>query len=99
MLRRTITPVVRVLDERQGIVEYNASDPSVDTYREVISPDGWRFDRFTKNAPFVDSHCYDSIDKLLGKVVDFRVRTASWLKRSNGPSMSRKISLPKRGLP
>ncbi|HEY3853504.1 MAG TPA: hypothetical protein VGO67_03820 [Verrucomicrobiae bacterium] len=29
---------------------------------------------FQKNAPFVDSHNYTSIDCLLGKVVDFRVK-------------------------
>lgn len=72
-LRRTIHPEVRVLSEAQGIAEYVASDETLDSCREVIRADGWRFDLFRKNAPFVDSHNYDSIEHLLGSVVDFRV--------------------------
>lgn len=84
LVRRTIHPEVRVLDEKKGLVEYVASDETVDSYREVIRADGWRFDMFKRNAPFVDSHDYSTIDKQLGKVVDFAVRgkklieTAQW---------------------
>lgn len=70
---RTIHPEARVLDSKTGLVEYVASDESVDSYREIILAKGWRFSRFSKNAPFVDSHDYSCIDKLLGKVVEFRV--------------------------
>lgn len=71
--RREIAVEVRVLDEKSGLVEYIASDESIDSYREVVRADGWRFNRFAKNAPFVDSHRYDSIECVLGKVVDARV--------------------------
>ncbi|MCX8156162.1 MAG: hypothetical protein N3J91_06930 [Verrucomicrobiae bacterium] len=74
MVRRVLHPAVRVLDEREGLVEYIASDETVDSYREVIRADGWRFSRFEKNAPFVDSHRYDTVDALLGRVVDYGVR-------------------------
>jgi hypothetical protein len=70
---RTIHPVIRVVDAAKGIVEYVASDETLDSYREVIRADGWRFDRFRKNSPFVDSHDYSTIDKLVGSVVDFKV--------------------------
>lgn len=73
-IQRTIHPVVKILDEAKGVSQYIASDETVDRYREVIRASGWRFTNFQKNAPFVDSHQYDSIDKLLGKVVDFQVR-------------------------
>lgn len=73
-LRRTLHPEVRVLDSKAGTVEYIASDETIDSYREIIRADGWRFNRFTKNAPFVDSHDYSTLDKLLGNVVDFRVK-------------------------
>jgi hypothetical protein len=73
-LRRTIHPEVRVLDAKVGLVEYVASDESIDSYREVIRASGWRFSRFAKNAPFVDSHDYSSTEKLLGVVVDFAVK-------------------------
>ena len=72
-LTRTIHPEVRVLDAAKGLVEYIASDETLDSYREIIRADGWRFTNFKKNAPFVDSHDYSTIEKLLGNVVDFRV--------------------------
>jgi hypothetical protein len=85
-LRRTIHPQVRVLDAKAGLAEYVASDETLDSFREIIRADGWRFDRFQKNAPFVDSHNYDSIACVLGKVVDFKVagrklvETVQWAK-------------------
>ncbi len=72
-LHRTLHPEVKVLDATKGVVEYVASDESLDSYREIIRADGWRFNRFSKNAPFVDSHDYDTLEKLLGQVVDFKV--------------------------
>lgn len=72
--KRSLIPVeTKVLDGSTGLVEYIASDESIDSYGEIIRAKGWRFDRFSKNAPFVDSHKYDSLECLLGKVVDFRV--------------------------
>ena len=85
-LLRIIHPEVRVLDAAAGLVEYVASDETLDSYREVIRASGWRFTQFRKNAPFVDSHNYDTIDRLLGKVVDFKVtggkliETVQWAK-------------------
>jgi hypothetical protein len=73
-LRRTIHPEIRVIDSKTGMVEYVASDESIDSYREVIRANGWRFNRFSKNAPFVDSHDYSTLEKLVGKVVDFSVK-------------------------
>jgi len=73
-LRREIHPQIKVLDEAQGIVEYIASNETMDSYSECIRADGWLFDDFQKNAPFVDSHDYSSIDNCLGRVVDFAVR-------------------------
>ena len=72
-LRRTLNIEVRIDDAKQGIVTYIASDETLDSYREVILAAGWRFTNFEKNAPFVDSHDYQSIDRLLGKVIDFKV--------------------------
>lgn len=72
--RRTIHPEVRVLDSKKGIVEYVASDESLDSYREVIRATGWRFTHFKKNAPFVDSHDYWTIENCVGRVLDFAVK-------------------------
>jgi len=80
-LRRMIHPEVRVVDARRGIVDYIASDESIDSYKEVIRAAGWRFTNFAKNAPFVDSHDYSTIEKCLGKVIDFRVEGARLIER------------------
>lgn len=76
LLHRILHPAARVLDAAKGLVEYVASSEAVDSYREVIRVSGWRFDMFAKNAPFVDSHQYDSVQTLLGKVVDFTLGKA-----------------------
>jgi len=73
-LRREIHPQIKVLDAAQGIVEYVASNETIDSHQEIVRADGWKFNRFQKNAPFVDSHNYESIDCLLGKVLDFTVQ-------------------------
>jgi len=72
-IRRQIHPETRVIDSARGLVEYVASDETIDSYREIIRADGWRFNHFQKNAPFVDSHEYGTVEKLLGQVVDFKV--------------------------
>lgn len=80
-LIRSIHPEVRVLNEAEGLVEYVASDESLDSYQEVIAAKGWRFTRFKKNAPFVDSHNYWSLDKLLGGVESFQVTGGKLIER------------------
>ena len=72
-ITRTIHPEIRVLDERSGTVEYIASDQTLDSYREVVKAEGWRFNMFKRNAPFVNSHNYFSIQDQLGIVVDYKV--------------------------
>lgn len=77
-------PEIRVLDEAKAIVEYVASDEAMDADQEVIVSSGWRFNKFMKNSPFLDSHNYTSIKSALGMVLDFQVvdrrliETAQW---------------------
>ncbi len=72
-LTRTLHPEIRIADAKNGLVEYVASDETLDSYREIIRAKGWRFDHFEKNAPFVDSHNYYTLENLVGKVVEFGV--------------------------
>lgn len=72
--RRVIAAETRILDATKGIVQYVASDETLDSYNEVIRVKGWRFNLFKKNNPFVDSHDYETIEKLLGSVIDFQVK-------------------------
>ena len=64
---------VRIVDEGRSILEFLASDETQDSYNEVIKADGWRFNIFQKNRPFVDSHNYGSVFGTLGQVVDWRI--------------------------
>ena len=80
-LTRTLHPEVRIIDAKKGIVDYVASDETIDSYRELIRARGWRFTNFKRNSPFVDSHAYDTIDRLLGKVTDFRVEKDQLIER------------------
>jgi hypothetical protein len=80
-LRREIHPAIRIVDAAKGIVDYVASDQTLDYYHEVIRANGWDFTDFAKNAPFVDSHDYSTIAKLLGKVADFGVTAGKLIER------------------
>lgn len=72
-LRRALNVVPRVMSEQDGTVEFVASDETLDCHREIVRASGWKFTHFAKNAPFVDSHDYSSITKLLGQVTGWRV--------------------------
>lgn len=72
-IRRELTTVARVLSEKDGTVEFVASDETLDCYAEIVRVSGWKFTHFAKNAPFVDSHDYSTIEKLLGQVVGWRI--------------------------
>jgi hypothetical protein len=71
---RTIHPEIRVIDASAGIVDYIASDETLDCYNEIIAARGWLFDRFEKNAPLVNSHDYSDIKQQLGRITDFYVK-------------------------
>jgi hypothetical protein len=72
-IRRTIHPVVRIVDEKNYIAEFTASDETIDLTNEVIRSAGWRFNLAKKNFPFVNSHDYEDIRNVLGQVIDFGV--------------------------
>lgn len=79
--RRALNIQTRIVDEEKGIVEYVASDEAVDSYGDIIRAKGWRFNLFKKNAPFVDSHDYSTIKKLVGSVLSFRVHGKNLIER------------------
>ena len=79
--RRALNVVPKIISEADGIVDYVASDETLDSYNEIIAAKGWRFSRFQKNAPFVDSHNYDSITCMLGKVESARIDGKALVER------------------
>jgi phage head maturation protease len=74
MTRREIFPgKVRIVDEFKGIADFVATSAAVDSYGEVVDPNGADMSRFQKNSPVIDSHDYSSVGNLLGKVNDTRL--------------------------
>jgi len=73
--RASIAAEFKVLDAAQGIVEYIASDETIDSYKEIVRVNGWDFSLMEKNAPFVDTHNYYTIKNQLGNVLDWRIDT------------------------
>ncbi len=72
-IRRELAVEAKVISESDGTVEFVASDETLDCYQEIVRVGGWRFTHFAKNAPFVDSHDYSTITKLLGQVMSWRI--------------------------
>lgn len=79
--RREIHPEVKIIDASKGLVDYVASDETIDAYQEIVAVKGWKFTNFSKNAPFVDSHNYSGIASLLGRVVDFNIMGGKLVER------------------
>lgn len=80
-LIRALNVEARIVSEADGTVDYVASDATLDSYNEIVDPRGWKFTHFAKNSPFVDSHDYWTIEKLLGKVTEFRVEGPQLIER------------------
>jgi hypothetical protein len=72
-IRRVIHPALKIIDEKNFIAEFTASDETIDLTNEVIRAGGWRFKLAKKNFPMVNSHDYSDIRNVLGKVIEFGV--------------------------
>lgn len=58
--------IKEVLGE-EPILDFVASDETLDRYNEIIKSDGWQLDNFKKNPVIVDCHDYSSIAKIIGR--------------------------------
>lgn len=56
------------------MMDFIASDNSVDRYGESIDQNGWQLDNFRKNPVVPDSHDYSSVSKILGRATNVQVR-------------------------
>jgi len=63
------------------ILDFIASDETVDRYNEVIRLDGWQLDNFRRNPVVMDSHDYSSIGKILGNSPLIDVREGKLINR------------------
>ena len=58
------------------ILDFIASDESLDRYDEVICASGWRLDTYRRNPVFQNAHQYGDIMFTLGKALATEVRSA-----------------------
>ena len=56
-----------------AVMDFIASDETLDRYNEVIKLDGWQLDNFKANPVIPDCHDYSSIGKILGKAQSIAV--------------------------
>jgi HK97 family phage prohead protease len=57
----------------EPVMDFIASDETLDRYNEVISVDGWDLQNFRKNPVIPDCHDYSSITKILGRASSISV--------------------------
>ncbi len=63
------------------VMDFIASDESLDRYDEVISIDGWQLDNFKANPVIPDCHDYSSISKILGRAQSIGVADGKLVNR------------------
>lgn len=52
------------------VLDFVASDETIDRYREVIKLDGWDLSAYDRNPVVVDSHDYSSVARIIGKSIE-----------------------------
>jgi HK97 family phage prohead protease len=65
-LRSALTCEVRQVND-EPVLDFVASDESVDRYNEVIELGGWQLDNYRADPVVLDSHNYNSIASIVGR--------------------------------
>jgi HK97 family phage prohead protease len=76
-LRSLLQVVVRdsgATGEAVPVLDFVASTATLDRYREVIEPSGWRLESYRRNPVFQNAHNYGDILFTLGKALTTEVR-------------------------
>jgi HK97 family phage prohead protease len=64
------------------ILDFVASDETLDRYSEIIRASGWRLDHYLRNPVFQNSHQYGDVMFTLGKALETRVVDGRLRQRS-----------------
>ena len=71
-LRAGLSCDVRQVND-EPVLDFIASDESVDRYNEVIELAGWQLDNYRRNPVVLDSHDYYSIGSVLGRSDEVKI--------------------------
>jgi hypothetical protein len=82
IVRRALNPEIKVVDAERGIVDYVASDETLDHHGEIVTASGWSFTHFRKNSPLLNSHMSYDIGDVLGKVLSAEVTGGQLVERA-----------------
>src|SRR5262245_1948681 len=63
------------------ILDFVASDETLDRYSEIISVSGWRLETYRRNPVFQNSHQYGDIIFTLGRALTTEVRDSKLVQR------------------
>jgi HK97 family phage prohead protease len=80
-LRGGLRCEVRDLGGDDPVMDFIASDATLDRYNEVIQQDGWQLDNFRANPVIPDCHDYSSIGKILGRARSVNVTDGKLVNR------------------
>jgi HK97 family phage prohead protease len=90
-LRGGLKCTVKEVAGEAAVMDFIASDETLDRYNEVIKVDGWDLENFRANPVIPDCHDYSSIGKILGKAVSIGVvegklvnRVEFWIRNPLG---------------
>jgi HK97 family phage prohead protease len=62
------------------IIQFTASDESLDRYDEIIAASGWKLENYQRNPVFQNAHQYGDIIFTLGRAIATEVRTVAGRK-------------------
>src|SRR5437588_12418637 len=65
----------KVAEGGEAVLDFVSSTATLDRYREIIEPAGWRLDSYRRNPVFQNAHNYGDILFTLGKALSTEIRT------------------------
>jgi HK97 family phage prohead protease len=80
-LRGGLRCEVKAVDGSEPVMDFVASDETLDRYDEVIKVTGWQLENFRANPVIPDCHDYSSIAKILGRATSVTVAEGKLVNR------------------
>lgn len=80
-LRGGLRCAVKEVGGAEPVMNFIASDETLDRYNEVIRLDGWQLDNFRANPVIPDCHDYSTIGKILGRAQSIEVKDGKLVNR------------------
>ena len=72
---------VKEVEGDAPVLDFIASDETMDRYNEVVRVDGWQLENFRANPVVPDCHDYSSIARILGKATSIGVAEGKLVNR------------------